>query len=151
MLQPHPAECHRPVARELDTRIRERPKQILDDVDLVPKSREPGPRLFVVETACDARKIGFELDGVFDAGRLLPPRGWLPTFQSFSEDLIDLRTRHRSQFAALVPIPGRVGLFELPPLRVGQLALGFDMVEMLADQETEGGRFAEIALLREAT
>lgn len=80
MLQPQPAKRHRPVARELDTRFRELPKQILDNVNLVPKPREPGRRLVVVKAARDAREIGFELDRVIDAGRLLPPRDRLPTF-----------------------------------------------------------------------
>jgi hypothetical protein len=80
VLQPQPAERHRPVACELDTRFRELPEQILDDVYLVPKLREPGRRLVLVEAARDTREIGFELDRVIDAGRLLPPRDRLPTF-----------------------------------------------------------------------
>jgi len=74
VLQPQPSEPHRPIACELNTRFRELPKQLLDNVDLVQKLREPGRRLVVAKAARDAREIGFELDRVIDAGRLLPPR-----------------------------------------------------------------------------
>ncbi len=39
VLQPQPADGHRSVARELNARLRELPKQIVDDVDLMPKPR----------------------------------------------------------------------------------------------------------------
>ena len=149
MLQSQPAEFHRPLARELDARLRELLKQILDDVYLIPQLSKPGPCLVLMEAARDTRKICFELDGVIDAGRLLPPRAWLPTFQSVPEDLVDLLARHGSELAALVAIPRRIGLFELPAFGFRQLALRLNVVEMLRDHEAECGGFAETALLRE--
>jgi hypothetical protein len=62
VLQPQPAQVHRPLARELNAGLRELRKQILDDVNLVPKLSKPGPCLVRVEAARDARKVRFELD-----------------------------------------------------------------------------------------
>ena len=149
MLQSQPAEFHRPLARELDARLRELLKQILDDVYLIPQLSKPGPCLVLMEAARDTRKICFELDGVIDAGRLLPPRAWLPTLQSVPEDLVDLLARHGSELAAFVAIPRRIGLFELPAFGFRQLALRLNVVEMLRDHEAECGGFAETAFLRE--
>lgn len=73
-LKPQPADGHRAVLPELNACLRELLEEILGCVDLVPQALQPGPLLFVVEEARDAREIGFEVGRVVDAGRLLPPR-----------------------------------------------------------------------------